>query len=216
MEISTLKFDEKGLIPAIVQDAKSGDVLMLAYMNKESIAKTIETGYTHFFSRSRNRLWKKGETSGHLQKVQKMYADCDKDTVLIKVMQTGVACHTGSWSCFSEEVWSGGEAPDPSAGAGIIDSVHKVILSRKESGQDDSYVASLFKKGEDSILKKIGEEAGEVIIASKNADRDEIVWEVADLWFHSLVLLGFHTITPEDIYAELKKRFGKKGKKSAR
>ncbi|MBU2590686.1 MAG: bifunctional phosphoribosyl-AMP cyclohydrolase/phosphoribosyl-ATP diphosphatase HisIE [Nitrospinae bacterium] len=209
MNIEDLKFDEKGLIPAIVQDAASGKVLMLAYMNSESIKMTIDSGYTHFWSRSRQSFWKKGETSGNVQEVVEISYDCDKDTLLVKVRQTGVACHTGNKSCFFETL--SGEKVVPS-GPEIIAHLREVILDRKNNLVEGSYVSYLFREGKDKILKKIGEEAAESVIASKNDNRDEIICEVADLWFHSLVLLGYHDISPEDIYKELSKRIGKKSK----
>lgn len=209
MNIEDLKFDEKGLIPAIVQDAASGEVLMLAYMNGESIKKTIDSGYTHFWSRSRQSFWKKGETSGNVQEVLDISYDCDKDTLLIKVKQTGVACHTGEKSCFFETLSGGKVVP---TGPEIIAHLREIILDRKNNPVEGSYVSYLFKEGKDKILKKIGEEAAESVIASKNDNRDEIIYEVADLWFHSLVLLGYHDIAPEDIYKELSKRIGKKSK----
>ena|SRR3989338_362911 len=217
MDIKNLKYDSNGLIPVIIQDWKNGDVLMLAYMNEESLNKTIETGFTHFWSRSRNKLWKKGETSGNEQIVKEISYDCDNDTLLIKVEQKGVACHTGSRTCFysklpltsilSPEGRGEGEGGGPS----VIDKIYEVIQDRKRNLREGSYVSSLFKSGRDKILKKIGEEASEVVIGSKNDKKEEIVYEIADLWFHTLVLLGYHDISPEEIYKELQKRFGKSG-----
>ena len=214
MDIKNLKYDNNGLIPVIVQDWKNGEVLMLAYMNEEALRKTIETGYTHFWSRSRGKLWKKGETSGNEQFVKEISYDCDNDTLLVKVEQKGVACHTGNRTCFYSKLSSF----SPSAfslqpSAFIIDKIYEVIQDRKRNMREGSYVSSLFKNGRDKILKKISEEASEVVIGSKNEKKEEIVWEIADLWFHTLVLLGYHDITPEDIYRELQKRFGKSGVK---
>ncbi|OGV99281.1 MAG: bifunctional phosphoribosyl-AMP cyclohydrolase/phosphoribosyl-ATP pyrophosphatase [Nitrospinae bacterium RIFCSPLOWO2_02_39_17] len=214
MDIKNLKYDSNGLIPAVIQDWKNGDVLMLAYMNEEALRKTIETGYTHFWSRSRGKLWKKGETSGNEQFVKEISYDCDNDTLLVKVEQKGVACHTGNRTCFYSKLSSF----SPSAfslqpSAFIIDKIYEVIQDRKRNMREGSYVSSLFKNGRDKILKKISEEASEVVIGSKNEKKEEIVWEIADLWFHTLVLLGYHDITPEDIYRELQKRFGKSGVK---
>jgi phosphoribosyl-ATP pyrophosphohydrolase/phosphoribosyl-AMP cyclohydrolase len=209
MNIEDLKFDDKGLIPAIVQDVLSGEVLMMAYMNRESLQKTIDTGYTNFWSRSRQELWKKGETSGNVQQVVEIIPDCDQDTLLVKVRQTGVACHTGNKTCFYETLE--GEKVVPS-GPEILEYLRQVIEDRKNNPDEESYTSYLFRKGKDKILKKIGEEAAESIIASKNDDRAEIIYEVSDLWFHSLVLLGYHDITQEDIYKELSKRIGKKSK----
>ncbi len=210
MDIKNLKYDSNGLIPAIIQDWKNGDVLMLAYMNEGSLKKTIETGNTHFWSRSRGKLWKKGETSGNEQIVKEINYDCDNDTLLIKVEQKGVACHTGNRSCFYSKMYEK-EAGAISADVNVLDKIYEIILDRKRNLREGSYVSSLFKSGRDKILKKIGEEASEVVIGSKNDKKEEIIYEIADLWFHSLVLLGYHDITPEEIYKELQKRFGKTG-----
>ena len=217
MDIKNLKYDSNGLIPVIIQDWKTGDVLMLAYMNEESLNKTIETGFTHFWSRSRNKLWKKGETSGNEQIVKEINYDCDNDTLLIKAEQKGVACHTGNRSCFYSkltQVVIPSEARNlevETFSGNVIDKIYEVILDRKRNLRESSYVSSLFKSGRDKILKKIGEEASEVVIGSKNDKKEEIIYEIADLWFHTLVLLAYHDISPEDIYKELQKRFGKSG-----
>ena len=212
VDIDKIKFDEKGLIPAIVQE-ESGQVLMLAYMNEESLQKTIETGYTHFYSRSRQSLWKKGETSGNVQKVKALYYDCDGDTLLVKVHQTGVACHTGTYSCFS-----GRRLDDNNNLPAVIDNqskedlslvlyeLYSVIKDRQRHPVEGSYTNYLFIKGQDKILKKVGEEAVETILASKNDDRDNIIYEMGDLWYHCLVLLAWHGIKPEDLFAELMNR----------
>ncbi|MEW5766477.1 MAG: bifunctional phosphoribosyl-AMP cyclohydrolase/phosphoribosyl-ATP diphosphatase HisIE [bacterium] len=206
------KFDEKGLIPAIIQDEDSDEVLMLAYMNKESLAKTIETGKTHFWSRSRDKLWLKGETSGNYQFVKEIYYDCDYDTLLIKVDQKGVACHTGERSCFyrslSEEKV---ELPDS---AKIIKELAKVIQKRKVNPQKGSYTSHLLKEGQDKVLQKIIEEAGEVLVEAKNEAQERIVSEMADLWYHCLVLLAWHDIELSDLFKELTRRRRKhKGEK---
>jgi len=217
MGIKNLKYDNNGLIPVIVQDWKNGEVLMLAYMNENALKKTIETGFTHFWSRSRGKLWKKGETSGNEQIVKEISYDCDNDTLLVKVEQKGVACHTGNRSCFYSkltQVVIPSEARNlevETFSGNVIDKIYEVILDRKRNLRESSYVSSLFKSGRDKILKKIGEEASEVVIGSKNDKKEEIIYEIADLWFHSLVLLGYHDITPEEIYKELQKRFGKSG-----
>lgn len=212
MDLDNIKYDENGLVPVIVQDAENGQVLMFAYANKESLRKTMETGRTHFWSRSRKKLWMKGEESGNVQEVKDMFFDCDNDTVLVVVKQTGVACHTGSMSCFFTSA-DGSEKSPPSFGSEnrdkTLDDVFGVIEDRKRNPREGSYVSGLFEKGLDKILKKVGEEAGETIIGAKNGDRDEIVYETADLWFHSLIALSYFGITPEDIYRELGKRFGK-------
>lgn len=208
IDFANLKFDEKGLIPAIVQDVKSNAVLMLAYMNEESLARTVETGYTWFWSRSRQELWNKGATSGHMQKVLGITYDCDGDTLLLKVEQIGNACHTGSYSCFNYPLWNGGEGKNlPVVGEANLPSVlselYAVIQDKKEHGGDKSYTKYLFMSGQDKILKKVGEESAETIIASKNNDSKEIVYEMSDLWYHCLVLLAYHNIQPGDLLAEL-------------
>jgi phosphoribosyl-ATP pyrophosphohydrolase/phosphoribosyl-AMP cyclohydrolase len=212
MDLDEIKYNESGLVPVIVQDAENGQVLMFAYANKESLGKTMETGRTHFWSRSRRKLWMKGEESGNVQEVVDIYFDCDIDTVLVLVRQTGVACHTGMRSCFFTTV-DGSEKSSPSFGSEsadrTLDEVFGVIEDRKRNPREGSYVSGLFEKGIDQILKKIGEEAGETIIGAKNGVRDEIVYETADLWFHSLIALSYFGITPEDIYRELGRRFGK-------
>ncbi len=211
MKISELiRFNADGLIPAVIQDHKSGRVLMVAYMNKEAIDKTIETGITHLWSRSRKKLWQKGETSGNYQSVREIYLDCDEDTLLLKVDQVGVACHTGETSCF-HRTYKEDALVNLVTDGGILERVFGVILDRKSNPKEGSYVSSLMAKGKDRILKKIGEEAGELIIGSKNDNRDEIVYEIADLWFHTLVIMGYHGIGVGDIYDEFEKRFGKSG-----
>ncbi len=212
MDISMVKFDEKGLVPAVVQE-ENGQVLMLAYMNEESLAKTLETGYTWFFSRSRQKLWQKGETSGNVQKIKEIFYDCDGDTLLVTVHQTGVACHTGSYSCFSgrrlgensKSVAVIPEAPKVSL-AKVLNELYNVIQDRRIHPIDGSYTNYLFDKGQDKILKKVGEEAVETIIASKNMEKKEILYEMGDLWYHCLVLLAFHNISPEELFGELMSR----------
>ena len=212
MDLDDIKYDDKGLVPVIVQDAGNGQVLMFAYANKEALQKTLETGNTHFWSRSREKLWRKGEESGNTQTVKAIYIDCDNDTVLIEVDQKGVACHTGQRTCFYRsadmEETSAPSFEREAAGKTLRD-VYGVIDDRKRNPREDSYVNGLFDKGLDKILKKVGEEAGEVIIASKNGDKKEIIYETADLWFHSLIALSYAEISPEDIYQELGRRFGK-------
>ena len=210
-----IKYNEQGLVPAIVQDEASGTVLMLAYMNDEALRKTRETGVTWFYSRSRRTLWQKGETSGHVQAVKEMYYDCDADAILVKVSQTGAACHEGTFSCFSRRLDAGeGQAEklvDPDSVykeplAGILYELYHVINDRKHNPKEGSYTNYLFTKGQDKILKKVGEEAAETIIASKNHDKAEILYEMADLWYHCLVLLANHDIAPSELLEELKKR----------
>lgn len=216
MNETELRFDEKGLIPAVVQDSRSQEVLMVAFMNKEALQKTLETGLTHFWSRSRNALWQKGETSGHSQQVEEILYDCDADTLLIKVTQKGTACHTGNRSCFYRTLYRQpkleenqlSSKPDHTE---IFQAITQVIMERRASGRADSYVHTLFQKGQDQILKKLGEESAEVVIASKNEKASEIIYEMADLWFHSLMALAWHAISPEEVFVELRRRFGQSG-----
>ncbi|MCD6525894.1 MAG: bifunctional phosphoribosyl-AMP cyclohydrolase/phosphoribosyl-ATP diphosphatase HisIE [Desulfuromonas sp.] len=218
--LEQLKFDKDGLLPCITQDAETGEVLMLAYMNAEAVENTLLTGKVHYYSRSRAKQWMKGESSGHVQNVREIRYDCDGDTLLIKVEQVGVACHTGRRSCFYS-VWDGEQVAiesepelDTAAIYGeqdILDAVYHVIQDRRRNPGEKSYVHSLFTKGLDKILSKIGEEATEAAVAGKGGDRDEIVYEVADLFFHTLILLGYYDLPPERIYAELRRRFGLSG-----
>ncbi len=215
-----LKFDADGLIPAITRDAASGDVLMMAYMNRQAVEKTVETGKVHYYSRSRRSLWMKGETSGHVQLVHEIRFDCDADCLLISVEQQGAACHTGHRSCFYR-IWEesgaksvGEKTADPFsayARQDILDAVYHIIQERKQSSAEKSYVASLFAKGLDKILGKIGEEATETAVAGKGGDPDEVVYESADLFFHTLVLLGYYDLPPQRVYDELRRRFGMSG-----
>jgi phosphoribosyl-ATP pyrophosphohydrolase/phosphoribosyl-AMP cyclohydrolase len=188
MNLATIKFDEKGLVPAIVQDAQSKEVLTLAYMNEESIKKSLETGETWFYSRSRGELWHKGATSGNTQRIVDMRYDCDNDAILVLVEPAGPACHTGSYSCFSKRINE--ESFHPSANRfAIINELEKIIAEREAERPEGAYTTYLFEKGVDKILKKVGEEAAEVIIAAKNRNPEELKWEVADLLYHLLVLL---------------------------
>lgn len=211
MDLEQIKFNENGLVPVIVQDILSGQVLMLAYANKEALEKTIESEKSHFYSRSREKQWMKGEESGNVQEIKEIFYDCDMDTVLYLVQQTGVACHTGEKTCFYRSLNGEKEAPtfSSSDSSKTLDEVYEVILDRKENPKDGSYVSGLFEKGLDKILKKIGEEAGETIIGAKNQDKKEVVYETADLWFHSMITLAYFGLTPDDIYEELGRRFGK-------
>lgn len=196
-----LKFDEKGLICAIAQDSASGEVLMQAYMNREAFDLTRKTGYAHYWSRSRSCLWKKGETSGHLQKVEAMYLDCDRDCVLLKVRQQGAACHTGAYSCFFEQIEGREEI-----GAEMLGRLERIIDDRKEHPADGSYTSYLFEKGIDKIAKKAGEEAVELVIASKNDNKEEVIGECADLFYHVLVLLREKGVTLKEVCTELSDR----------
>ncbi len=201
IDINELKFDEKGLIPAIVVDAVSKKVLTLAYMNEESLKITMEKKLTCFFSRSRQRLWLKGETSGNFQKVVSITADCDKDALVVMVEPQGPACHTGEESCFFNEVWENDELKEFS-----LEGLVKLIEGRKINKTEGSYTTYLFEKGLDKILKKVGEECTEVIIAAKADDKKETVYEIADLAYHTLVLMIQMGISLEDIHRELASR----------
>lgn len=204
-----------GLVPVIAQDSTSKEVLMLAYMNEEALGLTLSTGYAHYFSRSKQRIWKKGESSGHTQKILEIKADCDNDTILVLVEQTGAACHTGRDTCFFTDLQTGDittEAKvDISEIYSAVDRVYKTIQHRKGKDPKSSYVASLFHKGENSILKKVVEEAGEFSFAIKDDNEEEIIYEAADLLFHSLVALSSKNITPDRIKQELARREGLSG-----
>lgn len=205
--IKDIKFDEKGLVPAVVQGV-DGDVLMVAYMNEESIKKTIETGTTWFYSRSRQSLWNKGETSGNFQKVVKMSLDCDMDTILLTVEPMGPACHTGEKTCFYRDVVDGKLvlAEKTEKGEFILDELYNVIADRLENPKEDSYTNYLFDCGIDKILKKVGEECSETIIAAKNADKAEIALETSDLIYHLMVMLVERGMDIKDVYEVLKGR----------
>ena len=200
--IAKVKFDDNGLVPCIAQDVKTNTVLMMAYMNAESIKQTLDTGYATYFSRSRQKLWKKGETSGNTQKVKSIKIDCDGDTLLVLVEQKGVACHTGKYSCFFETV----SGEKYTGGYQIIDELFSVIENRKKNPKEGSYTNYLFEKGIDKILKKVGEEAAEVIIAAKNWSVEEIKYESADLLYHLFVLLSDRGMSPADVMQELNDR----------
>ncbi len=207
-------FDQQGLLPAVVQDWLDGSVLMLGYMNQEAIARTLATKRVHFWSRSRNRLWEKGETSGHILHVKDLFVDCDQDTILVKAQAAGPTCHTGERACFFSRLDDRGlmiEAKTQDAAGGILESVLRTIRERRAHPQAGSYTTKLFEGGHDKILKKVAEEAGEVLLASKGGKKEEIVYEVADLMFHTLMVLGYHDLELHDIYQELGKRFGKSG-----
>jgi len=205
MDLSKLKFDDKGLIPAIVQDVYTNEVLMLAYMNGQSIEKTLETKTTWFFSRSRNELWNKGATSGNTQQVVSMSYDCDADTILLKVIQKGNACHTGERSCFFNSVFN--EPTDDFSG--IIYKIYNRVVDRRDNPKEGSYTNYLFDKGIDKILKKVGEETAEVIIASKNEGKDELIYESCDLIYHMIVLLIEKGVSIDELKKELNERYSK-------
>ena len=201
INIDELKFDEKGLIPAIVQDYYTKEVLTLAYMNEESLEITKKEGYTCFWSRSRKELWRKGETSGNKQKVVNITADCDCDAVVIEVIQDGPACHTGAESCFLNEVWQSEEQT-----AFSYKGLYELIEGRKTDPKEGSYTTYLFEKGMDKILKKVGEENTEVIIAAAKEDKAETIYEIADLAYHVMVMMVEAGISIEDVTGELAKR----------
>ena len=210
MTMDKVRFDERGLVPAVVQDALSGEVLMLAYMNRESLDRTIATGETHFWSRSRGELWHKGATSGHTQKVTGMSLDCDGDTILVRVLQTGAACHTGAYSCFFEKLQPETEGSQSFALGEVLGAVARVIHQRNTDRPEGSYTTKLLEGGLDRILKKVGEESGEVIIAAKNHAPVEITWEVADLLYHLLVMMEVEGVSLADIAGKLGERRGGK------
>ena len=201
VKIEELKFDEKGLIPAVVVDAFTKEVLTVAYMNAESLQITMDEGKTCFYSRSRKELWRKGETSGNYQEVVSITADCDKDALTVVVEKVGPACHTGAESCFFQPVYQSEELNEFS-----LPALMKLIEGRKTEKKDGSYTTYLFEKGIDKILKKVGEECTEVIIAGKAEDKKETVYEIADLCYHVLVLMVEMGISLEDIHKELASR----------
>lgn len=201
LNIDELKFDEKGLIPAIVVDAMSKKVLTLAYMNRESLEISMQKGLTCFYSRSRQKLWLKGETSGHYQHIISITADCDNDALTVEVEKDGPACHTGTDSCFTKPVWASDELHEFS-----LDSLMKLIEGRKTEKKEGSYTTYLFEKGIDKILKKVGEESTEVIIAGKAGDKKETIYEISDLAYHIMVLMIEMGISLEDIHKELASR----------
>lgn len=225
--LDAVAFDAAGLVPAIAQDAVTGRVLMVAWMDREALRLTRDTGEAHYWSRSRRRLWRKGEQSGHVQRVRELRLDCDADVVLLAIEQAGgIACHTGRERCFYRrlegdawvetesvlrdpaEIYRSDEALDQS---GVLQRLAGTIARRRSSAPDTSYVASLFQRGQDAILKKVAEEAAETLMASKDGDRLHLTREVADLWFHSLLLLAFHNLGPDDVLAELRRREGVSG-----
>ena len=199
-----LSFDERGLIPAVVQEADTGEVLMVAWMDRAALDATLQTGLSHFWSRARQTLWRKGETSGNAQHVERVYVDCDADVLLVQVHQDGVACHTGHRACFFRALECDGEVSAPS---NMLERLERTIASRKASPVSGSYVASLLAKGEAAVCRKIGEEATEVILAALGGEGDQrVVAETADLWFHTLVLLGARGIAVKEVLQELARR----------
>lgn len=199
--LNEVKFDDKGLVVAVAQDYKTNEVLMVAYMNKESLEITLKEKRACYFSRSRQCLWRKGDTSGHVQYLKGLYFDCDADAILMKVDQVGNACHTGSYSCFFNKAFE-----EDVTDQAILNRVYNQIINRKENPKEGSYTNYLFDKGLDKILKKVGEETSEVIIGAKNKNKDELVYEMCDLIYHSLVLMVNEGVTIDDLKKELTKR----------
>ncbi len=213
--IDRVDWQKSDLLPVIVQDNSSKEVLMMAYMNKQALELSLQTKIAHYFSRTKQRIWKKGESSGHIQSIHSFHIDCDNDTLLIKVTQEGVACHTGRHSCFFTQLESGEidlEAQvDSQAMYGVIDTLYHTIIERKNADPKTSWTAKLLSKGENTILKKVIEEAGEFSFAYKDNDDKEIVYEAADLTYHMLVALAAKNISPDRIKQELARRFDMSG-----
>lgn len=208
------KFDEQGLLPAVVQDWLDGTVLMLGYMNRDAFKRTLATRSVHFWSRSRKALWEKGETSGNRLVVRAIFVDCDHDTILVKAEPLGPTCHTGERACFFSKLNEEGNAEletSSEAWGGILEGVLRTIRDRRAQPQSGSYTTKLFEGGHDKILKKVAEEAGEVLLAAKGGKKEDIIYEVADLFFHTLMVLGYHEVNLQEVYQELGKRFGRSG-----
>lgn len=201
MNLDDLKFDANGLIPAVVQDYFSKQVLTVAYMNRESLEISMKEGRTCFFSRSRQTLWRKGETSGNTQEIVTIRADCDGDALVVEVIKKGPACHTGSESCFFNPIYQSEAHQDFS-----LEALYDLLKGRKTQPKEGSYTTYLFQKGMDKILKKVGEECTEVIVAGKGGDREETIFEIADLAYHVMVLMVEMGIEPKDIFAQLESR----------
>jgi len=213
--LDRVDWQKQELLPVIVQDVHTNEILMMAYMNRDALQLSLETKLAHYYSRSKQRLWKKGESSGHVQHIKQFLIDCDNDTLLLKVEQEGVACHTGRRSCFFTELDSGSETMvvevDTTAAYGVIDTLYHTILERKNADPETSWTAKLLSKGENTILKKVVEEAGEFSFAVKDNNEEEIVYEAADLTYHVLVALGYKNISPDRVKQELARRFGMSG-----
>lgn len=215
-EIDKIDFKKgDGIVPVIVQEYETNEVLMLAYMNKEALELTTQTNYAHYFSRSKQRLWKKGESSGHTQEIKEILYDCDQDTILLKVIQNGVACHTGRSSCFFTNLKTGENTSEPlvdtSSSYGVIDTLYHTLLDRKKESTETSYTSKLINGDENSMLKKIVEEAGEFSFAVKDKNEKEMIYEAADITYHVLVALAKYDISPDRIKQELARRFGMSG-----
>ena len=204
MSFDEFKLNSDGMLTVVVQDHKTNEVLMVAYMTKEAYDKTIETGIMTYYSRSRDELWIKGETSGHYQYVKDLYIDCDRDTLLAKVKQIGAACHTGNRTCFFKPLMK--KEYDDTNPLHVFQNVYDVITDRKANPKEGSYTNYLFDKGEDKILKKVGEECTEIVIAAKNPDKEEIKYEISDFLYHMMVLMVEKGVSWEEITRELAKR----------
>ncbi len=215
MNLDHIDWQKSELLPVIVQDSSTLEVLMMAYMNREALELSLATRLAHYYSRSKQRLWKKGESSGHLQHIERFLLDCDNDTLLIMVRQEGVACHTGRKSCFFTDIVSGETTSEPQidtvATYGIVDELYHTILSRKNADPSTSWTAKLLSQGDNAILKKVVEEAGEFAFAIKDGNEEEIVYECADLLYHSLVALAHKNVSPDRIKQELARRSGVSG-----
>jgi len=213
--INRVDWEKSDLLPVIVQDVANSEVLMMAYMNKEALELSLNTKVAHYFSRSKQRIWKKGESSGHTQTIHSFNIDCDNDTLLIKVTQEGVACHTGRRSCFFTELESGEANSEVEVNAhamyGVIDTLYHTIQERKNADPSSSWTAKLFAKGDNTILKKVVEESGEFCFAYKDNDESEMIYEAADLTYHMLVALAAKNISPDRIKQELASRFDMSG-----
>jgi phosphoribosyl-AMP cyclohydrolase / phosphoribosyl-ATP pyrophosphohydrolase len=206
--LDELRFDSAGLIPVVAQERSTGEVLMVAYANRDALQRTLDTGLAHYFSRSRSSLWQKGETSGHVQHVEDVRVDCDGDSILYRVRQEGPACHTLERSCFHRAVESATLAPAANGGD-MLSRLEEIVRERDETRPEGSYTSYLFAKGLDKILKKVGEETTEVVIAGKNEGNAELRSETADLLFHLLVLLRARGLPLAEVWEELESRFGK-------
>ena len=213
--INRIDWDKIDLLPVVVQDVSNNEVLMMAFMDKEALELSLSTRIAHYFSRSKQRIWKKGESSGHTQAIHSFNIDCDNDTLLIKVTQEGVACHTGRRSCFFTELESGEANSEVEVKTdsmyGVIDTLYHTIQERKNADPESSWTAKLFTKGDNTILKKVVEEAGEFSFAYKDNDEEEMVYEAADLTYHMLVALAAKNISPDRIKQELARRFDMSG-----
>ncbi len=213
--LNQIDWEKIDLLPVIVQDFTTKEVLMMAYMNQEALKLSLQTKIAHYFSRSKQRIWKKGETSGNIQNIKTFLLDCDDDTLLIKVEQIGVACHTGRVSCFFKELQINKVISNPkidmSIDYSVIDKLYHIIQERKNASPDESWTAKLFSKGDNTILKKVIEEAGEFCFAFKDKNEKEIVYEASDLTYHVLVALASKNISPDRIRQELSRRFNVSG-----